>query len=402
MVAGRRTKLLIDSGASLTLINLEFCLQLPRYYRQKAELPPPNLCLQLADRSQLYVKYTLSLPITISNSTRVRRIYVVPKLWRSCIIGNDLIRKHNLQIDGGRQYAYFKSKKRSTQLQQERKETINKSAQLQQEGKETINNDDKYVLIANERIKISLLHAFNIEVKPIKPFSITEDDEENEYEVTSIKETPCVANGIIIPRQHMTLQVANLTERTIIIYKNQPLATMTRLNQTQINMVQHGMISSTTKQTISTADNEVSLINTDLDKYQKEKIKQLIHKFPDVFNEQPGRTKKLQHQINLVPDAQPVNSPPFRYAPTRKQIIEQNLNEMLDQGIISPSTSPWASPVILVPKKDGSLRFCIDNRKLNTVTIRDAYPLPRIDDTLDSLQQAKFVSTLDLRSGYWQ
>ncbi|CAF5146231.1 unnamed protein product, partial [Rotaria magnacalcarata] len=240
--------------------------------------------------------------------------------------------------------------------QQERKETINKSAQLQQEGKETINNDDKYVLIANERIKISLLHAFNIEVKPIKPFSITEDDEENEYEVTSIKETPCVANGIITPRQHMTLQVANLTERTIIIYKNQPLATMTRLNQTQINMVQHGMISSTTKQTISTTDNEVSLINTDLDKCQKEKIKQLIHKFPDVFNEQPGRTKKLQHQINLVPDAQPVNSPPFRYAPTRKQIIEQNLNEMLDQGIISPSTSPWASPVILVPKKDGSLR----------------------------------------------
>ncbi|CAF3221850.1 unnamed protein product [Rotaria sp. Silwood2] len=388
MVAGRRTTLLIDSGASLTLINLQFFLQLPRYYRQKAQPPPPNLCLQLADRSQLCVKYALSLPITISNSTRVHRIYVVPKLWRSCIIGNDLIRKHNLQIDGGRQYAYFKSKKRSAQLQQERKETIS--------------NDDNYVLIANERIKIAPFHAFNIEVKPIKPFLITEDDEENEYEVTSIKETPCVANGIITSRQHMTLQVANLTERAIIIYKNQPLATMTRLNQTQINMMQHGTISSAIKQTTSRSNNELSLINTDLDEHQKEKINQLIHKFPDVFNEQPGRTKKLQHQINLVSDAQPFNSPPFRYAPTRKQVIEQNLNEMLDQGIISPSTSPWASPVILVPKKDGSLRFCIDYRKLNAVTIRDAYPLPRIDDTLDSLQQAKFVSTLDLRSGYWQ
>ncbi|CAF4673584.1 unnamed protein product, partial [Rotaria socialis] len=389
MIAGRRTQLLIDSGASLTLINLHFFLQLPKYYRKKARLPPSNLCLQLADRSQLYVKYALSLPITISNSTRMHRVYVVPKLWRSCIIGNDLIHKHNLQIDGGQQYAYFKTKNIHTQVQQERKEKVN--------------NDDEYILLANERIKISPFHAFNIEVKPNKPFSVIEEkNEEDEYEVTSIKETPCVANGIIAPNQYITLQVANLTKRTIIIHPNQPLATMTRLNQSQINMMQHGKISSTSNQTKLTAENEPNLINTDLDEHQKKEIRKLIHTFPDVFNEQAGRTKKLQHRINLVPDAQANNSPPFRYAPARKQIIEENLKDMLDQGIISPSASPWASPVILVPKKDGTLRFCVDYRKLNSVTIRDAYPIPRIDDTLDSLQEAKFVSTLDLRSGYWQ
>ncbi|CAF4044424.1 unnamed protein product [Rotaria sp. Silwood1] len=72
MIAGRRTQLLIDSGASLILIDLHFFLQLPKYYRKRACLPPSNLCLQLADTLQLYVKYALSLPITISNSTRIR------------------------------------------------------------------------------------------------------------------------------------------------------------------------------------------------------------------------------------------------------------------------------------------------------------------------------------------
>ena len=73
---------------------------------------------------------------------------------------------------------------------------------------------------------------------------------------------------------------------------------------------------------------------------------------------------------------------------------------MLSQRVIVPSKSPWASPIVLAPKKDGSYRLCIDYRKLNEVTVRDAYPIPRIDDTFDALHNAHFISTLDLRSGY--
>ena len=388
-IAGQKTHLLIDSGASLSLINLHFFYQLPMHYRRRAQYPPTNLCLQLADRSQLHVKYALSLPITISNSTRIHTVYVVPQLWRSCIIGNDLIKKHNLQIDGGQQLAYFKENNREEPIP-----TI---------GEETVRNEEEYVLLANERIKIPAYHASNIEVRPNKAFARTDgEQEQSNYEITSMKETPCVANGLITPRECMALQVANLTERTIMIHVGQPLARMTSLNQIQINMIEQSNTHTTCTAKQSVSVDKPNLIETDLKPREKEEIEQLISKFPDVFNERPGRTTKLRHQINLTPDAQACNAPPFRYAPARRQIIEENLREMTEQGIISPSKSPWAAPVILVPKKDGSLRFCVDYRKLNAVTIRDAYPIPRIDDTLDSLQEAKFVSTLDLRSGYWQ
>lgn len=82
--------------------------------------------------------------------------------------------------------------------------------------------------------------------------------------------------------------------------------------------------------------------------------------------------------------------------------MTDNLKQMLAGGIVRPSCSPWAAPVVLVKKKQGGLRFCVDYRKLNDVTRKDAYPLPRIDDALDSLSHACWFSTLDLASGYWQ
>ncbi|KRX21165.1 Transposon Ty3-I Gag-Pol polyprotein [Trichinella nelsoni] len=118
-------------------------------------------------------------------------------------------------------------------------------------------------------------------------------------------------------------------------------------------------------------------------------------------DEDLGRTSVIRHAIHTG-DAKPVRCSPRRIAYHQRAQVETLLNEMIHRDVIEPSCSPWASPIVLVNKKDGSCRFCVDYRQLNNVTQKDAHPLPRIDDTLDALSGAQWFSTLDLASGYWQ
>lgn len=97
-----------------------------------------------------------------------------------------------------------------------------------------------------------------------------------------------------------------------------------------------------------------------------------------------------------------MNVRPYRYTPVQKTEIETQLDDMLKSGIIKPSSSPYASPVLLVKKKDGTWRFCIDYRHLNAITVKNKHPLPIVDELIDELSNAKWFSKLDLRSGYHQ
>ena len=114
-----------------------------------------------------------------------------------------------------------------------------------------------------------------------------------------------------------------------------------------------------------------------------------------------GKADIVKHEIKLT-DETPFKDPYRRIPPGLYDEVRVHLKEMLEAGAIRESQSPFSSNVVLVRKKDGSLRFCIDFRKLNSRTVKDAYTLPRIDDTIDSLIGAKFFSKLDLCSGYWQ
>lgn len=144
---------------------------------------------------------------------------------------------------------------------------------------------------------------------------------------------------------------------------------------------------------------------SNLSPHDRAKVEDLLTKHQAVFSQGKydlGRTSLVQHNIPLLPGSRPLKQRPYRHGPAQEEEIEKQVKEMQQQGLIKEGHGAWSSPVVLVQKKDRSWRFCVDYRKLNATTHKDAYPLPRIDDSLDALGGSKLFSTLDLTSGYWQ
>ena len=135
-----------------------------------------------------------------------------------------------------------------------------------------------------------------------------------------------------------------------------------------------------------------------------EEVQVLLNKHADLFTPLQGipPEERVQHAIQLEPDARPVMKRPYRLSAAQVASAAKQLQQALEQGWIRPSNSPWGTAILMVPKKDGKWRLCVDYRDLNAMTIQDGYPLPRIDDLLHSLGQASVFSRLDLDSGYHQ
>jgi len=141
-----------------------------------------------------------------------------------------------------------------------------------------------------------------------------------------------------------------------------------------------------------------------LSRKETSQLESLVLEYEDIFvgpDDVAGFTDLITHKINTG-DAKPIKQNYFRRSMKEREYIDAELEKMIANGVIRPSKSPWGAPVVLVRKKSGELRFCIDFRLLNEVTKKDAYPLPKIDECLDALEGSRFFSTLDLASGYWQ
>ena len=211
------------------------------------------------------------------------------------------------------------------------------------------------------------------------------------------------------------VEVYNPTDETVHLYSRTTLGIVTPVQEVTDTLLETtkprgtvhvNRVKQNSRTTESLPDELESLVQETqqvLFPEQMEKFRQLLVDFRDVFStkdEPLGQTAVVEHDIKT--SGTPIKSR-YRRIPTGlKEEAVREEQRMKDLNVIEPSESPWAAPVVLVRKRDGTLRYCIDYRKLNQVTQKDSYPLPNIQDCLDSLDGAKFFSTMDLSSGYWQ
>ena len=211
-----------------------------------------------------------------------------------------------------------------------------------------------------------------------------------------------------IQEQHVTLRVVNLSHQQQIINKGAELAhceTVKSVHTPEANI--HEWLAGDVKkmhvcEILPLHLNELYDCSTSgLAENECQEIHKLLSEFSDIFSTGPhdlGRTDMVQHHIHTG-EAAPIRQQPRRLPLCKREEAERAIKEMKELDVIEPSTSPWSSPIVLVSKKDGSTRFCVDYRKLNNITHKDSYPLPRIDDTIEALAGAEWFSSLDLKSG---
>eukprot|EP00731_Ephydatia_muelleri_P039226 Em1238g1a len=312
---------------------------------------------------------------------------VTDDIMVEAILGLDFVNAHNGIIDCGSKRLTFPSRNISVPLQMQ-------SCPLQQ---------NPIGLIVKEKIVIPAASEVELMVDLATPVA------KGTWVVTgntSARHGVMVAHAVVCPNaKPVPVRVVNPREEIVVLKKGTEIAHMELLEQDPV--IEISTVAE--KFNISREDQSllwemVSRVGDDVNKDEKEELFSLLLEFADVFSlstKNLGHTKVLQHRIDTG-NAQPVHLPPRRIPHARREELKEMLRDMLEKNAIEHSDSPWSSPIVLVKKKDGTTRFCVDYRKVNEVTRKDAYPLPRVDDTLDTLAGSKFFSTLDLTTGYWQ
>ena len=379
MINGKESLFLIDTGAGVSLLQEELWKKV-----EEPKLEPwSEQRLVSVDGSPIHVLGSTKFEISFAGKNFSQEMVVARSLTTGAILGLDFLQNNRAIIDLEKQQLSFNGSEKIISL--------GGSSQV------------KGLVCATETITIppcsELEVMARVQEAPDGDVWILEEPEKGHPPAT-------VARALVARSKFVPVRLLNTRTESVTVYRQQQLGVLESVE----------FPSETTVASIENKDSEVpeakqqmlwSMIEnscTDLSKEQADQLYQLLLLYSDVFagsDEKVGRSNKIQHNIDTG-TAPAIKQATRRLPFAKRQEVHQLLIDMQRKDVIEPSNSPWASPIVLVQKKDGSTRFCVDYRKLNSVTRKDAYPLPRIDDTLSTLAGSQWFSTLDLVSGYWQ
>ena len=388
-VHGESASMLLDTGTSHTIVTFEMYIRIPESRRPR--LDPPNVILRQAAGSEVNVWGRLNVDILVGR--RAAKICVVVAQVTNNMLGMDFLRATRPKLDFD-------------------------SLQLQW--------SDSVVQCGSTRGDVTpprLLAANDMEIPPgysaVVSAVVSGMRSQGALGVVEpLGKSDLLKRGLLVARCVVKSQdgvvpvtVANVGDRPRTIAHGTTLGKIMTIDEDEVCETRHLNVEPGAEKDGTTLGEmpiyleELARRSTeDMEEVEKEMVESLLVRYQDVFSSSEfdiGRTTWVKHSINTG-DAAPVRQPLRRSSPQQRAEVERQVHELLAKGLIEPSNSPWSSPVVLVSKKDGSKRLCLDYRKLNMLSRKDAYPLPRIDDSLDALGGAKFFSTLDLASGYWQ
>ena len=362
----------VDAGASVSLLGQSQWELLKA--NSKVVLSPADIVAEAANSSPIAILGKVVLPVEFSHKLTIEQeFYVTNDINNEIILGLDCLLNSEAVIDTRQKQIRFPEQ----------------DLPLYVCDLSSINNIG--VSLSEDIVvpgKHEVVHRAII-TNPTLNESILEPN--NELSTKGV----LVARVIVRPyQQSVPIQIINPGKEAVKLYRGTNIGSLETVELDDPIL----------DETKSVKGDEISFDLSHLQDTEKETMQQILQKYQTLFAKdlsELGATSVVKHKIDTG-QAPPIKQLPRRLPNVLKPVVEEQVNEMLAHGVVRPSKSPWASPIVLVKKKDGTWRFCVDFRKVNDVTIKDAYPLPQINDLIDSLAGHSYFTTLDLASGYWQ
>ena len=360
-VGNEKFKGLLDSGAGRSLIKTEVFNRLKEgIMKFTADVP---VDLYGVENTRLVTRGLVTLKVQVLGDNLLQDFIVVDSISEECILGLDALYEHKFVIDGSERRIY--------------------------RVKKTLKPDSTPTIIAREKITI-------------KPFSATVVESEGNKaqlppNLSGLRIDPFINKSS--EEAAFTIELVNETNKPISLPRYEVIGTLEicRVEKHNVNTCAERELSSS----VFNFDSSLPVEMPELDRINMTKVLNDNQAMFASSTGDLGKTGLVKHHINTEGQG-PIRLRPYRIHHNEKEELNSILQELLENKLIRPSVSPWAAPVVLVKKKNGGIRLCMDYRKLNSITKKDSFPLPRIDDVLDLLHGQKYFSTLDLASGYWQ